>query len=310
MTKPPARPARRTRSRKPRGSAPPDVEGHPTLAFLDRAFLTGRDARTLRILSEYLEPAARFEAYDVRDTICVFGSARILPADTAARRLVEAREAGHGVGAARQYVKMSRYYEETRELSRRLTEWSKELPGGRRFVICTGGGPGIMEAANRGASDARGINIGLNIALPFEQKPNPYSTRELTFQFHYFFMRKFWFAYFAKAMIFMPGGFGTLDEMAEVLTLCQTLKLKKRMPMVLYGGDFWRRVLDFNALVQAGTIARDDLDLLHRSDSVDDAFDYLTSELSGAPLYEPGDTLASNLNVIAAEPEPPEAAKK
>ena len=208
------------------------------------------------------------------------------------------------MAAARQHARMSRYYEETRELARRLTEWSKQLPGGRRFVVCTGGGPGIMEAANRGASEARGINIGLNIALPFEQKPNPYSTHALTFQFHYFFMRKFWFAYFAKAMVFMPGGFGTLDEMAEVLTLCQTLKLKKRMPMVLYGTDFWRRTLDLNVLVQSGTISRDDLDLLHRSDSVDDAFEFITSELSGAPLREPGGTLTHNVNVITAPQEP------
>jgi uncharacterized protein (TIGR00730 family) len=156
-----------------------------------------------------------------------------------------------------------------------------------------------MEAANRGASDARGLNIGLNIALPFEQVANPYITRALNFQFHYFFMRKFWFAYFAKAMVFMPGGFGTLDEMAEILTLCQTLKLKKRMPMVLYGNDFWRRVLDLNALVETGTISRDDLDLLHRSDSVDDAFCYITAALAEA-VGEPGGKPACESGVLTA----------
>ncbi len=194
---------------------------------------------------------------------------------------------------------MSRYYEETRELARRLTEWSKGLEGGRRFVICTGGGPGIMEAANRGASDARGLNIGLNIALPFEQAANPYITRALNFQFHYFFMRKFWFAYFAKAIVFMPGGFGTLDEMAEVLTLCQTLKLKKRLPLVLYGREFWRRVIDLNVLVETGMISRSDLDLLHRSDTVDDAFDFITGELASV-AREPGFWPARESGVLTA----------
>lgn len=252
----------------------------PEIAFLNHDFMTSPDARALRILSEYMEPAQRFEAEGVRDTICFFGSARILPPDIAEARLAEARTKHQDIDAAKQRVRMSRYYDEARQLAFRLTQWSKELPGGKRFVICTGGGPGIMEAANRGASEAKGINIGLNIALPFEQHENPYSTRSLTFQFHYFFMRKFWFAYFAKAIVFMPGGFGTLDEMAEILTLCQTLKLKKKIPMVLYGQDFWRRFLDLNVLVESGTVSRDDLDLLHRSDSVDDAFDYITQALA------------------------------
>jgi hypothetical protein len=277
--------------------------GHaPELAFFDDDFMTSPEARTLRILSEYLEPAKRFEAEDVRDTICFFGSARILPRETAQAQLEDARRLRQGVASARQRVTMSRYYEETRELAHRLTEWSKRLPGGRRFVICTGGGPGIMEAANRGASEARGLNIALNIALPFEQVANPYITRALNFQFHYFFMRKFWFAYFAKAMVFMPGGFGTIDEMAEILTLCQTLKLKKKMPMVLYGTEFWRRVLDLNALVEGGTISRDDLDLLHRSDSVDDAFDYITTHLAG-DVSEPGGQPTEESGVLTAPAE-------
>jgi uncharacterized protein (TIGR00730 family) len=278
---------------KSQPSAPQRTDGEPEIAFLNHDFMTSPDARALRILSEYFEPAQRFEAEGVRDTICFFGSARILLPDIAEARLTEAHTKRHGVDAAKQRVKMSRYYDEARQLAYRLTQWSKELPGGKRFVICTGGGPGIMEAANRGASEAKGLNIGLNIALPFEQGANPYSTRSLTFQFHYFFMRKFWFAYFAKAIVFMPGGFGTLDEMAEVLTLCQTLKLKKKIPMVLYGQDFWRRFLDLNVLVESGTVSRDDLDLLYRSDSVDDTFDYITQALapevdnpSGPPTLE------------------------
>ncbi len=269
----------------------------PGPAFLDHDFMASPEARTLRIMSEYLEPMKRFEEQDVRDTICFFGSARILPREAAEIELQAAREAGDGVDAAREKVKMSRYYEDARALSRRLTEWSKGLTGGRRFVICTGGGPGIMEAANRGASDARGLNIGLNIALPFEQKPNPYITRALNFEFHYFFMRKFWFAYFAKAVVFMPGGFGTLDEMAEILTLCQTLKLKKRMPMVLYGKEFWRRALDLNVLVEAGTVSREDLDLLYRADTVDEAFEYITTSLAEAACA-PGCTPARESGLV------------
>jgi uncharacterized protein (TIGR00730 family) len=263
----------------------------PPLPFLDEEFLTSTDARSIRILAEYLEPAARFKAEGIQDTIVFFGSARIKPRDETEQDGVAAQAARHGIGAARQRLRMSRFYEDARALSRRLTEWSKGLSDSKRFIICTGGGPGIMEAANRGAADAKGLNIGLNIALPFEQSCNGYSTRSLTFQFHYFFMRKFWFAYFAKAMVFMPGGLGTMDEMMEVLTLCQTLKLKQRMPMVLYGTNYWRQVLDLNALVKAGTISRDDLDLVHRTDNVDDAFDFITSELTAHALEHPGGTL-------------------
>ncbi|MDH3240002.1 MAG: LOG family protein [Alphaproteobacteria bacterium] len=288
--------AKRNTVRKPRGGG--RSQPTPPLAFLDEDFLTSTDARSLRILAEYLEPAARFKAEGIQDTIVFFGSARIKPRDEAARELARAQAAHAGVGAARQRLRMSRYYEDARELARRLTEWSKGLSDSKRFVVCTGGGPGIMEAANRGAADAKGLNIGLNIALPFEQVCNGYSTRSLTFQFHYFFMRKFWFAYFAKAMVFMPGGLGTMDEMMEVMTLCQTLKLKNRMPMVLYGTDFWRGVLDFNALIKAGTIGRDDIDLLFRTDSVDDAFEFITAELTRTALERPGGTLAPWENLV------------
>ncbi len=282
--------AKRKTVRKPRHGG--RTQPAPPFAFLDEDFLTSTDARSLRILAEYLEPAARFKAEGIADTIVFFGSARIKPREEAQKDLTAAQKAHAGIGAARQRLRMSRYYEDARELARRLTEWSKGLSDSKRFVVCTGGGPGIMEAANRGAADAKGLNIGLNIALPFEQECNGYSTRSLTFQFHYFFMRKFWFAYFAKAMVFMPGGLGTMDEMMETLTLCQTLKLKNRMPMVLYGTDFWRGVLDFNALIKAGTIGREDLDLLYRTDSVDDAFEFITEELTRTALERPGGTLA------------------
>ncbi|HTI86826.1 MAG TPA: TIGR00730 family Rossman fold protein [Alphaproteobacteria bacterium] len=250
------------------------------LAFHSKDFLDSRPARTLRILAEYVEPEARFAEQDVRDTIVFFGSARILSRERAEAALAKARKSGDDIEHAEGQLQMSRYYEDTRELAKRLTTWSKNLHApGRRFVVCSGGGPGIMEAANRGASEARGINIGLNIQLPFEQHANPYITRALNFDFHYFFMRKFWFAYLAKAMVCMPGGFGTLDELMEILTLAQTLKVKKKLPIVLYGASFWREVVDFNAMVKYGTISRDDLDRVFRTDSVDEAFDFLTHEL-------------------------------
>jgi uncharacterized protein (TIGR00730 family) len=250
-------------------------------AYKNEHFLNGPDARSLRILAEYLEPATRFREFHVRDTIVFFGSARILPRD-AAEELVKQAEAGAGdLEQAKRKLKMSRYYEETRELARRLTEWSKSLEGTeRRFVTCSGGGPGIMEAANRGASEARGENVGLNISLPFEQNENPYITRRLSFEFHYFFMRKFWFSYLAKAMVVMPGGFGTLDEFMETVTLVQTLKIKKRLPIVLFGTEYWDQVLHMEPMVEFGTISPEDVNLFHRTDSVDEAFDFLVRELT------------------------------
>jgi hypothetical protein len=264
------------------------------LAFLDPEFMASRSARTLRILAEYVEPEQRFKDNDIRDTIVFFGSARILSRDAANEKLKKAREIDEDVDAAELQLRMSRYYEDTRELAKRLTLWSKGLHApGRRFVVCSGGGPGIMEAANRGASEARGLNIGLNIQLPFEQHANPYITHALNFEFHYFFMRKFWFAYLAKAMVCMPGGFGTLDELTEILTLAQTLKVKKKLPIVLFGTEFWREVIDLNALVKFGTIAREDLDRLFRTDSVDEAFDFLTRELHALIGDEPSVTVPS-----------------
>jgi uncharacterized protein (TIGR00730 family) len=187
---------------------------------------------------------------------------------------------------------MSAYYEAARELAFRLTQWSKGLDQkDRRFVVCTGGGPGIMEAANRGAAEARGMSVGLTISIPNEQFDNKYVTRELSVHFHYFFMRKFWFAYLAKAVIVFPGGFGTFDELFELLTLIQTQKLRKPMPIVVFGTEYWREVVNFEALVKHGTISARDLNLMHHTDSVDDAYDWITRQLTERSLDKPGPTL-------------------
>jgi uncharacterized protein (TIGR00730 family) len=219
------------------------------VAYKNDAFLDSPAARSLRILSEYLEPLDHFRREQIRDTIVFFGSARIT-------------EDGP----------MGNYYRDARELARRLTEWSDSVTHSTsRFVVCSGGGPGIMEAANRGGSDAKGKTVGLNIGLPFEQLPNQYITPELSFEFHYFFMRKFWFAYLAKAMIVFPGGYGSLDELMEILTLVQTKKLNKKIIIVLYGSKFWKEVINFEALVRHGTISPDDLNLFEFADDVDTA---------------------------------------
>jgi uncharacterized protein (TIGR00730 family) len=263
-------------------------------AYKNEAFLNSQVARSLRILSEYLEPESRFEELRIRDTIVVFGSSRILSREEAEKRMAEAERTGKDLALVRKQLELSRYYEETRQLASRLTTWSKGLSGtDRRFVICSGGGPGIMEAANRGASEARGENIGLNISIPQEQNENPYITHRLAFEFHYFFMRKYWFAYLAKAFVIMPGGFGTLDEFMEILTLIQTQRIRKKCALVLYGTPYWEQVLRFEPLVQLGTIDPNDLRLFHRSDSVDDAFDFLTTWLTKNVLEDdnaPGGT--------------------
>jgi uncharacterized protein (TIGR00730 family) len=258
-------------------------------AYHSRKFIDSPDARPVRLLSEYLEPLERFEEHNIKDTILVFGSARIKPKEEAEAMVAAARESGESLEVAEKALKMSRYYEDARTLSYRLTEWSKGLNDpGRRFVICSGGGPGIMEAANRGASEAKGENMGLGISLPMEEDNNSYITRRLDFQFHYFFMRKFWFLYLAKALIMMPGGVGTLDEFFESLTLVQTKKIKKNLPIVLYGSEFWDEVINFDALVRFGTISPEDVNLFHRSDSVDDAFDYVTTQLTEYAVGHPG----------------------
>jgi uncharacterized protein (TIGR00730 family) len=268
----------------------------PEKAYHNKRFLNSPDARPIRILAEYVEPLERFEEFQVDDTILVFGSARIVSREAAEAAVKEAGRNGGALNGnlaqAKRQLEMSRYYEDTRALARRLTEWSKGIgEGGRRFVICTGGGPGIMEAANRGASEAKGENIGLGISLKSGEPANSYITHRLNFEFHYFFMRKFWFLYLAKAAIIMPGGFGTFDELMELLTLIQTEKVRKKLPIVLYGGEFWDKVIDFEAMVDCGVIAPHDPELFHRSDSVDDALEFITAELEKSGLAEPGGSL-------------------
>jgi hypothetical protein len=257
-------------------------------AYKNTKFLDSPDARLLRIVAEFVEPAARFSQNQIEDTIVFMGSAR-------APESVDGAEAGPPPNddiQVKRWKAMACYYQDCRELAKRITNWSKNLPEGhRRFVVCSGGGPGIMEAANRGASDADGINIGLGISLPNEQGNNPHITRELSLEFHYFFMRKFWFAYMAKAVVFFPGGFGTMDELFEILTLLQTGKIRKHLPLVLFGTDYWKRAVDFEMLIEYGTINKSDLELFLMTDSVDVAFNYLTDQLSRYGVKEHGATL-------------------
>jgi uncharacterized protein (TIGR00730 family) len=261
-------------------------------AYRNRSFLNSKHARPLRILAEYLEPKSRFEQHKVDDTIVFMGSARIKPRDVAEAALRQAQLGEGDPERAQAELRMSVYYEAARELAFRLTEWSKALDRKeRRFVVCTGGGPGIMEAASRGAAEARGMNVGLTISIPIEEFDNPYVTRELGFHFHYFFMRKFWFAYLAKAVIVFPGGFGTLDELFELLTLVQTRKMSKPMPIVLFGTEYWHEVVHFDALVRHGTINAEDIDLMFKTDSVDAAYDWIVEQLREYALDQPGPML-------------------
>ncbi len=267
---------------------PPTEKSYKNLTFLNSPA-----ARHIRILCEYEEPRQRFTDEQVRDTIVMFGSARVRPPDVAqaalerALRDVEAMtedadraKARAELANAQRALRLSRYYADTRELAARLTKWSIERTGGRRYLVCSGGGPGIMEASNRGAGDVPGgRSVGLGISLPFEEKVNDYVTPELAFQFHYFFMRKYWFAYLAKAMVILPGGFGTFDELFEILTLRQTGKIKKHLPMVLFGTEYWDSVMNLDKMVEWGTIAERDLDLVFRTDSVDEAFNFLVEAL-------------------------------
>jgi uncharacterized protein (TIGR00730 family) len=264
----------------------------PEHAYRNLGFLNSKDARELRILAEYLEPKSRFDYHKVEDTIVFMGSARIPSAETAEEALRVAEKSGKEVERARMALKMSTYYEAARDLAHRFTKWSKELDHKeRRFVVCTGGGPGIMEAANRGAAEAHGVNVGLTISIPRTEFDNPYVTRELAFHFHYFFMRKFWFAYLAKAVLVFPGGYGTLDELFELLTLVQTRKLRKPMPIVLFGTEYWRQVIDFDALARHGTIDPHDIELMYRTDSVDEAYQWIVLRLTEHALGQPGPTL-------------------
>ena len=253
------------------------------VAYLNEPFLNSPDARAIRILSEFLEPLAHFRREKIRDTVVFFGSARIT-------------ETGP----------LAQYYRDARELARMLTVWAERYTNtSHRFVVCSGGGPGIMEAANRGAADAGGKTVGLNIGLPFEQYPNPYITPELSFEFHYFFMRKFWFAYLAKALVVFPGGFGTMDEMMELLTLAQTQKLAKKMGVVVYGSKYWKEIINFDALVRHGMISPEDLNLFQYADDPASAFEILKSEL--ARFLEP-ETLETPAIAKSRNPQKPAGA--
>jgi len=313
----------------PNGGPPPPLECAP-LAYENPNFLNSSDGRPIRIISEYLEPLARFRRERIQDTVVFFGSARFRGRDEADHALelldntgstqpapkeeqpARARDIAEGQATTLQRkravaaMEMARYYEDARRLAQLLTRWAMSIPSIKhRFVVTSGGGSGIMEAANRGAHEAGGKTIGLNIRLPFEQAPNPYITPSLNFEFHYFFMRKLWFAYLSKALVVFPGGFGTLDEMFEILTLTQTQKLAKRITVVIYGSEYWKRVMSLEALVDTGAISPKDLDLFQFADTPEAAFEilrhglaenYLAAEIaaadSGAPLDRDQELLA------------------
>lgn len=265
-------------------------------AYDNTPFLHSPQARTIRLLAEYLEPQARLRRYKVRGTIVFFGSARALPPEKLGEKIQQERElialADATVAAQINrrivaYERMSRYYADAVELARRLTEYYQKMPDQRdRHVVCSGGGPGMMEAANRGAHEAGGKTVGFGISLPFEQTINDYIDSKLAFEFHYFFMRKYWFIYTAQALVAFPGGFGTMDEFFEVMTLTQTKKVSRRLPIVLYGSDYWNTVINWEAMIQWGTIAADDLNLFKVCDTPVEAFDYLKSAIKSRAEQE------------------------
>ncbi len=268
------------------------------LAYENDHFLNGPDGRALRILAEYMEPLARFRHERVQDTVVFFGSARFRSKSAATKELELLQKPGSVQPAppeeqeklrrAQAAMDMARYYEDARRLAHILTDWSMQLKSKRqRFVVTTGGGPGIMEAANLGAREAGGKTIGLNISLPFEQVPNPYISPELNFEFHYFFMRKLWFAYLAKALVVFPGGFGTLDELFEILTLAQTEKLAKKIAVLIYGQEYWKKVLNLEALADSGAISPDDIKLFHYVDTPEEGFEILKDHLTTYHLNSP-----------------------
>jgi uncharacterized protein (TIGR00730 family) len=266
------------------------------LAYENETFVNSPDGRILRILSEYMEPIARFRREQIQDTVVFFGSARFHSRTVAEEKLAElesnaAKLSGSQFESLRKQsiaaVDMARYYEDARQLAFLLSKWSVQIPARRRrFVVTTGGGPGIMEAANLGAQQAGAKTIGLNIALPFEQNPNPYITPSLNFEFHYFFMRKFWFAYLSKALVIFPGGFGTMDELFEILTLAQTQKLAKKILVVIYGTEYWNRLINFQTMVDAGTISPEDLELFKIVDSPEEGFEFLRDGLTKYHLVQ------------------------
>jgi hypothetical protein len=254
-------------------------------AYKNLDFLNCPDARIIRILCEYLEPMRRFCQTGIRDTIVFFGSSQ---APSTAQLEIMLKQEDLPESKREALSKLCKYRNDAVELARRLTEWSMSLDHDQRFVICSGGGPGIMEAANEGAALAGGKSIGLNISLPAEQMSNSHVTEELSFEFHYFFMRKFWFAYMAKALIIFPGGFGTLDELFEILTLIQTKKLQKNTAIIIYGSEYWNQVINFEKMLEWGTIREKDLDLFRFSDDPEDAFQRITKYLTQHYLIDNG----------------------
>lgn len=288
----------------PGDNMPPPLPQAP-LAYENSSFLNSADGRLIRIVAEFMEPLARFRREQIQDSVVFFGSARFrgreeadheleLLDNTGSTRPAPSEEqpakppeiaAGKATDLQRKRavaaVEMARYYEDARRLARMLTEWAKAIPSQRhRFVVMSGGGPGIMEAANRGAYEAGGKTIGMNIRLPFEQFPNPYITPSLNFEFHYFFMRKLWFAYLSKALVVFPGGFGTLDEMFEILTLAQTQKMAKKMTVVIYGPEYWQRVFNLSVLVETGAISPKDIELFEFASTPEEAFEILRKGLT------------------------------
>ncbi len=312
----------------PVNGVPEPLERAP-LAYENSSFLNSADGRLIRIVAEYCEPLARFRKEQIQDTVVFFGSARFRGREEADHELELLDNTGSSQPAPREEqpasipqivegtatalqrkravaaVEMARYYEDARRLAQLLTHWAKSIPSRRqRFVVTSGGGPGIMEAANRGAHEAGGKTIGLNIRLPFEQAPNPYITPALNFEFHYFFMRKLWFAYLSKALVVFPGGFGTLDEMFEILTLAQTQKLAKKITVVIYGSEYWKRVFNLDALVDTGAISPKDIELFQFADTPEQAFELLRQGLTENHLVpEAANGKLPERKAISHEPE-------
>lgn len=257
---------------------------------IDQGLINRPEARQLRVLYEMNAPKIRLADMQIKNTVVFFGSARILPKTVATRKVKdiekelqskESAELKRLLFSAKNELRMSKYYEDAAKLAAKITEWSFGIEEKeKRFYICSGGGPGIMEAANRGSHEAGGPSMGFNISLPFEQSPNPYQTKDISFEFHYFFIRKFWFAYLAKALVVFPGGYGTMDELFELLTLIQTRKIEKNLPIILYGKKFWNEIINFDAFLKWGLISEEDLDLFQIHNSVEESFEYLKQELT------------------------------
>ena len=246
------------------------------LAFADPEFLLRRETRGLRMQMEMLKPDLAQIARGIEHTVVVFGSARFRSEEASHLQLMQARASGDEVAIAKAeiLVRNAKYYEQSRALAHTITKFSEHKAADQKLFICTGGGPGIMEAANRGAQEAGGISVGLNIALPHEQSPNPHITPDLSFKFHYFALRKMHLMMRAKALVAFPGGFGTLDELFETLTLVQCKKAKP-VPIVLFGSNYWKRLFNPHVLVEEGVISEEDLDLFTYVDSVDDAWNFI-----------------------------------